>query len=186
MFDGKRMLEMLRGKRVVLVDDSLHRNTWESLVCALREALVNKNGVFEVSGRTEFKTEGFYSFIFRTEVAEAITKALRTWAQWVDANVDPSRSRVFFRGCSASHFKGGQWNSGGSCDGEIRPMTNETHLSPYPWMMSIVENVISEMKIPVLYLNITKMTDYRKDGHPSIYRIAGNQRSPGMDQDCSH
>ncbi|KAK6930242.1 PC-Esterase [Dillenia turbinata] len=122
----------------------------------------------------------------KLEVVQAYTKALRTWAQWVDTNVNPSRTRVFFRGYSASHFKGGQWNSGGNCNGETQPITNETYLSPYPWMMSILENVISEMKIPVLYLNITKMTDYRKDGHPSIYRIAGNQRNPGMYQDCSH
>ncbi|KAK6930243.1 PC-Esterase [Dillenia turbinata] len=64
-FDGNRMLEILRGKRVVFVGDSLNRNMWESLVCALRETLVNKSGVFEVSGRREFKTQGSYSFIFR-------------------------------------------------------------------------------------------------------------------------
>ncbi|KAK6921821.1 PC-Esterase [Dillenia turbinata] len=64
-FYGKRMLEILRGKRLVFVGDSLNRNMWESLVCALREALITKNGVFEISRRRGFKTQGFYSFIFR-------------------------------------------------------------------------------------------------------------------------
>lgn len=41
----------------------------------------------------------------KLEVADAYTRALRTWAQWVDANVDPTRTRVFFRGYSASHFR---------------------------------------------------------------------------------
>ncbi|KAK2990271.1 hypothetical protein RJ640_014723 [Escallonia rubra] len=266
-FDGLKMLEMLRGKRVVFVGDSLNRNMWESLVCALRASLYNKSRVFEASGRRQFRTQGFYSFRFkdyrcsidfikspflvqewkiadkagtrretlrldmiqgssrkyhdadiiifntghwwthqktykgnnyfqegnhvytRLEVADAYTRALKTWAQWVDSHVNPSRTRVFFRGYSASHFKGGQWQSGGNCDGETEPITNETHLAPYPWMMSILESVIAEMKTPVFYLNVTRMTDYRKDGHPSIFRPAkvhNTGRNTGMIQDCSH
>jgi hypothetical protein len=38
-------------------------------------------------------------------VLEAFRKALTTWARWVDANVDPMKSLVFFRGYSASHFR---------------------------------------------------------------------------------
>lgn len=82
--------------------------------------------------------------------------------------------------------RGGQWNSGGNCDGETQPITDDAYLAPYPWMMSVLESVISEMKTPVFYLNITKMTDYRKDGHPSIFREARGQRYAGIVQDCSH
>ncbi|OAY56092.1 protein trichome birefringence-like 4 isoform X2 [Manihot esculenta] len=263
-FDGRKMLEMLRGKRLVFVGDSLNRNMWESLVCALRESLKNKSRIFEVSDRRELRTQGFYSFKFidynssvdfvkspflvqewkasdktrsrketlrldmiqatstkyheadiiifntghwwthqktykgkdyfqegshvynRLQVTEAYTKALGTWAQWVDANIDGSRTRVFFRGYSASHFRKGQWNSGGHCENETQPVRNDTGLAPYPWMMSILESVISEMKTPVFYLNISKMTDYRKDGHPSIYRQPEIRRTHGMTQDCSH
>ncbi|XP_012084027.1 protein trichome birefringence-like 4 [Jatropha curcas] len=263
-FDGRKMLEMLKEKRLVFVGDSLNRNMWESLVCALRESLKNKSRIFEVSDRREFKTQGFYSFKFidyncsidfvkspflvqewkasdrngtkretlrldmiqgtstkyndadiiifntghwwthqktfkgkdyfqegnhvynRLQVTEAYTKALGTWAQWVDAKIDTSHTRVFFRGYSASHFRKGQWNSGGHCDGEKQPITNGSDLAPYPWMMSILESVISEMKTPVFYLNITKMTDYRKDGHPSIYRQPETKRTKEIIQDCSH
>jgi len=59
------MLEMLRGKRMVFVGDSLSRNMWESLVCAVRTSTVDKTRVFEVSGRRQFRTEGFYSFVFK-------------------------------------------------------------------------------------------------------------------------
>lgn len=46
------------------------------------------------------------------------------------------------------------------------------------------------MKTPVFYLNITRITDYRKDAHPSIYRkqylTEEERRSPLRYQDCSH
>jgi GDSL/SGNH-like Acyl-Esterase family found in Pmr5 and Cas1p len=58
------MLERLRGKRLVFIGDSLNRNMWESLVCALRHSVKDKLKVFEASGRHEFRTEGSYSFLF--------------------------------------------------------------------------------------------------------------------------
>ncbi|GFP99628.1 protein trichome birefringence-like 4 [Phtheirospermum japonicum] len=64
---------------------------------------------------------------------------------------------------------------------------NDAHLGPYPWMMRALETEISRMKTPVFYLNITKMTDYRKDGHPSIFRQSAPTRKNGsFFQDCSH
>lgn len=59
------MLERLRDKRLAFVGDSLNRNMWESLVCVLRNSVKDKNNVVEISGRREFKTEGFYSFLFK-------------------------------------------------------------------------------------------------------------------------
>ena len=37
--------------------------------------------------------------------------------------------------------------------------------------MRALDYVLQEMKTPVVYLNISRLTDYRKDGHPSIYRM---------------
>ncbi|KAK1620355.1 hypothetical protein QYE76_025872 [Lolium multiflorum] len=91
---------------------------------------------------------------------------------------------------TASHFSGGQWNSGGSCDKETEPITNEQYLIPYPQKMSILEEVLHGMKTPVAYMNITRMTDYRKEGHPSIYRkqklSEEERKAPELYQDCSH
>jgi hypothetical protein len=64
---------------------------------------------------------------------------------------------------------GGQWNSGGSCDKETEPITKEQYVIPYSQKMSILEEMLHRMKTLVAYLNITKMTDYRK-GHPSVNR----------------
>uniref|UniRef100_A0A7N1A518 Trichome birefringence-like C-terminal domain-containing protein n=1 Tax=Kalanchoe fedtschenkoi TaxID=63787 RepID=A0A7N1A518_KALFE len=56
--------------------------------------------------------------------------------------------------------------------------------------MLVLEKVIHGMKTPVSYLNITRITDFRKDGHPSIYRRqhvpAEEQKAPLKFQDCSH
>ncbi|XP_047064033.1 protein trichome birefringence-like 1 [Lolium rigidum] len=123
-------------------------------------------------------------------VVDAFHKALVTWSKWIDANVNPKKTTVMFRGYSASHFSGGQWNSGGSCDKETEPIKNEHYLSTYPPKMSILEDVIHKMRTPVVYLNITRLTDYRKDAHPSIYRkqhlTEEERRSPEIYQDCSH
>ena len=62
------MLNMLRGKRLVFVGDSLSRNMWQSLICALRESFKDKSRNNEVFGRRKFRTKGFYSFRFRVSL----------------------------------------------------------------------------------------------------------------------
>ena len=123
-------------------------------------------------------------------VLEAFRKALTTWGRWVEKNVNPDKSLVFFRGYSASHFSGGQWNSGGACDSETEPIKNETYLTPYPDKMKVLERVLKGMRTRVTYLNITRLTDYRKDGHPSVYRKQSlsdkEKKTPLLYQDCSH
>ncbi|KAJ0513287.1 putative PMR5 domain, PC-Esterase [Helianthus annuus] len=267
--DGSHMLQLLRGKRLVFVGDSLNRNMWESLVCILRNSVKDQSKVYEASGRHHFRSEPSYSFVFKDynctveffvapfivresvtkdkngekketlrldligtsadqyktadivvfntghwwthektakgkdyyqegshvynelNVLEAFRKAITTWGRWVDANVNPSKTLVFFRGYSASHFRGGQWNSGGQCDNEVEPIKNTTYLSPYPDKMKVLEKVLRNMKTRVSYLNITRLTDFRKDGHPSIYRKQHyseqeKRHSPLHFQDCSH
>lgn len=59
------MLDMLKGKRLVFVGDSLNRNMWESLVCILRNSVKDQTKVFEANGRQVFRGEAAYSFIFK-------------------------------------------------------------------------------------------------------------------------
>ncbi|KAF5175273.1 trichome birefringence [Thalictrum thalictroides] len=126
----------------------------------------------------------------RLKVMDAYTKALNTWGRWIDNNVDVKKSQVFFRGYSVTHFRGGQWNSGGQCHQETEPIYNDTFLAKYPVKMRALEQLLPKMKTPVVYLNISKLTDYRKDAHPSIYRkeykTAEEKLAAVGSQDCSH
>ncbi|KAL9240956.1 hypothetical protein vseg_015120 [Gypsophila vaccaria] len=260
-------LERMRGRRLVFVGDSLNRNMWESLICILRSSVKDKTQVHEISGKREFKKQGFYAFRFeeynctidyvrapflvrestfqgqnrsfptlrldlmdestkmyhdadilifntghwwthektsrgedyyqegnyvypRLKALQAYGKALRTWGRWVDKNVDCNKTLVFFRGYSGTHFRGGQWNSGGQCHKETEPIFNETYLGQYPTKMRAFEAVLRKMKTPVMYLNVSRLTDYRKDAHPSIYRksyeTAKELTEAEKSQDCSH
>ncbi|XP_062016618.1 protein trichome birefringence-like 4 [Rosa rugosa] len=266
--DGKKMLRLLAGKRLVFVGDSLNRNMWESLLCVLRNSVEDKNKVYEVSGRQEFRTEDSFSFIFQDyncsveffqsqfivqewegkdkngskketlrldlmessadkykdadilifntghwwthektsnglgyyqegshvydelNGEEAYRRALTTWGRWVDTKVDPKKTAVFFRGYSPSHFRGGAWNSGGQCHGETKPTTETEYGGEYyPSQVKILDSVMKKMMTPIFYLNITAMTDFRKDAHPSVYRmpnLTAEERKETSIQDCSH
>lgn len=66
--DGHKMLDLLRGKRLVFVGDSINRNMWESLICILRNSVKNKKKVYEANGRVHFRGEASYSFIFKVTI----------------------------------------------------------------------------------------------------------------------
>lgn len=78
--------------------------------------------------------------------------------------------------------RGGNWNSGGHCREATHPL-NETLSTTYPEKNIIIEEIIKEMKTPVTLLNITSLSEYRIDGHPSIY---GRKIQSSRIQDCSH
>ncbi|KAL8254321.1 hypothetical protein R6Q59_032542 [Mikania micrantha] len=125
----------------------------------------------------------------RLKALDAYTRALSTWARWVDKNINTQKTQVIFRGYSFTHFRGGQWNSGGQCHKETEPIFNTSHLTNYPSKMRAFDNMLRVIKTHVIYLNISRLTDYRKDGHPSIYRTSYKTMSLEQRiaaQDCSH
>jgi GDSL/SGNH-like Acyl-Esterase family found in Pmr5 and Cas1p len=86
-------------------------------------------------------------------------------------------------------YRGGDWDSGGSCNGERNPIISGPLINSYPIKMRIVEEIINGMRFPVILLNVTKLTNYRKDGHPSIYGklLTNTQKKVSKrKQDCSH
>lgn len=258
-FNATKMLELIRGKRLVFVGDSLNRNQWESMLCLLMGAVKDPRKVYEARGRKITKDRGNYCFKFedykcsvefyvshylvheskarigkkkgqtlridamdkgssrwrgadilvfntahwwnhhktkaginyyqegdqvhpRLDVTTAFQRALLTWASWADKNINPHKTRVFFRSSAPAHFNGGQWNTGGHCREAFQPI-NETFNSIYPEKNLIVEEVLGQMKTPVTLLNITRLSDYRPDAHPSMY--GRKSINPGV-QDCSH
>jgi hypothetical protein len=63
-FDARKVLEMLRGKRLVFAGDSLNRNQWESMMCLLRQAVSDPSRIREARGRRITKKKGDYNFKF--------------------------------------------------------------------------------------------------------------------------
>ncbi|KAK6163169.1 hypothetical protein DH2020_000033 [Rehmannia glutinosa] len=127
----------------------------------------------------------------------ALEKGLRTWAKWVDNNIDISKSRVFFQGISPTHYNPSEWNAGGmttsrSCYGETMPMTGGTsggYPGTYPDQMKVVQEVLTSMNNPPFLLDITLLSAMRKDAHPSIYNgdlTPGQRANPDNSADCSH
>ncbi|KAL5699666.1 Protein trichome birefringence-like 5 [Ranunculus cassubicifolius] len=265
-FNATDFLERLKGRRLMLVGDSMNRNQFESILCLLREGLSDKTRMYETHGYKITKGRGYFVFkfedynctvefvrshflvregtringqgnsnptlsidridktarrwlqadilVFNTghwwthgktsrgknyykegetvyphfDATEAYTRAMKTWGKWIDANIDPTKKLVFYRGYSSAHYRGGDWDSGGTCNGEREPIFKDEYANGYPPKMKIVQEVIREMKVPVILLNVTKLTNFRKDGHPSVYgkNVTGLVKVSTKRQDCSH
>ncbi|KAK4253355.1 hypothetical protein QN277_010676 [Acacia crassicarpa] len=104
----------------------------------------------------------------------AMELAMGAWADWVSSKVDPLKKRVFFVTMSPTHLWSREWKpeSEGNCYGEKEPIGVEGYWgsgSDLP-TMRMVDNILSKMSSKVTVINITQLSEYRKDGHPSIYR----------------
>ncbi|KAG6512894.1 hypothetical protein ZIOFF_031033 [Zingiber officinale] len=65
LFDSRIMLDKLRNRRLVFVGDSIGRNQWESLLCMLSMAVLNKSSIYEVNRSPITKHTGFLVFKFK-------------------------------------------------------------------------------------------------------------------------
>ncbi|CAL5406632.1 unnamed protein product [Camellia sinensis] len=249
-FDGKDLLERLRGKRVIVVGDSLNRNQWESLACLLYSVIPSsrahihvQNGLHKLFVAKDYncsvefhwspflvqldtshangtkvlrldklvtsaeRWRGADIMVFNTghwwvhsgkfrawdlfgyrgeltkemDIESAVEMGMKTWAQWIDDNVDSTKTIVFFRSISPEH-KGKHW-----CYNVTLPiMDDESYAGdsfPKP-VIEVVERTIRGMKTPVKYLNITKLSEYRRDAHPMVYAAKKEKQQPVVD--CSH
>ncbi|KAG7027415.1 Protein trichome birefringence-like 34, partial [Cucurbita argyrosperma subsp. argyrosperma] len=125
--------------------------------------------------------------------------ALRTWADWMEVNINPNNTQVLFMSMSPIHDRGEEWgqNKGQNCYGETEQIAEVGYRGngTDPKMMKIVETVLAELKtrgLNVEMINITQLTEYRKEAHPSIYRkqweaLKPHQISnPSSYADCIH
>ncbi|XP_057787062.1 protein trichome birefringence-like 5 [Salvia miltiorrhiza] len=264
-FNATDFLVRIRGKRLMLVGDSMNRNQFESLLCLLREGLPDKTKMYETRGNKITKGRGYFIFkfedynctvefvrshflvregvrknaqgnsnptlsidridktaarwlradilVFNTghwwthgktsrgknyykegdyiypkfDAVEAYRRAIKTWATWIK-NKMSRQKLVFYRGYSSAHFRGGDWDSGGSCNGETEPVVQGAIIDNYPQKMTIVEEILKETKVQAVLLNVTRLTNFRKDGHPSVYgkNVTGLKKVSTRRQDCSH
>ncbi|KAF7816490.1 protein ESKIMO 1-like isoform X1 [Senna tora] len=128
----------------------------------------------------------------------AYERVVRTWSKWVDQNIDPNRTMVFFSSMSPLHIKSEDWNNpdGIKCAKETTPVVNMSsplEVGTDRRLFVISQNITQSMKVPVFFLNITTLSEYRKDAHTSVYTIRQGkmltpeqQSDPATYADCIH
>ncbi|KAI3966083.1 hypothetical protein MKW92_044661 [Papaver armeniacum] len=112
----------------------------------------------------------------------AFAKGLTTWSTWVDKNIDPKKTQVFYQGISPSHMRGKEWGfPNTTCADHTTPFNGTTYLGAPEPGVAVVKEALSKMSTPVTLLDVTTMSQLRKDAHPSHY--ANKARTS---RDCSH
>ncbi|XP_071738455.1 protein trichome birefringence-like 34 [Rutidosis leptorrhynchoides] len=129
----------------------------------------------------------------------AYKMALNTWSQWVHANINRDRTKMFFMGVTATHSKAEDWGGKhlGTCYKEKEPVKDENYWESGtdPKMLRILESTLGKLKakgVNVQLVNITQLTQQRKDGHPTLHRrlwrpLTDEQiKNPARTSDCTH
>ncbi|KAG0481183.1 hypothetical protein HPP92_012041 [Vanilla planifolia] len=98
---------------------------------------------------------------------------LKTWANWIDSNLKQSNTRIFFTTASPTHMRSADWGrkEGIRCYNETKPVRKRGY-----WgsgsdkdMMEVVSGVVERMKVRLTFINVTQLSEYRIDGHASVY-----------------
>ncbi|XP_068635365.1 protein trichome birefringence-like 33 [Aristolochia californica] len=254
-FNATFMWEMLRGKRMMFVGDSLNRGQFVSLVCLLHRVIPeNMKSMETYESLTVFRAENFNAtiefywapflvesnsdnavihrvtdrivragsikkharhwkgvdiLVFNTylwwmtgmkmkilrgsfqdeikdiiqmETEDAYRMALKSMIKWVEKNMDPHKTRVFFTTMSPSHEKSKEWGgaAGGNCYNQTTPLEDPTYWgsSASKGIMRVISEEIRKMKVPITVINITQLSHYRKDAHTSIYKKQWSPLTP--------
>ncbi|XP_052173765.1 protein trichome birefringence-like 34 [Diospyros lotus] len=126
--------------------------------------------------------------------------ALKTLSNWLDINVNRTKMQLFYVSMSATHVQAEEWGMQRhqTCLNETNPISIQGFRGNHgsdPRMMRAVEAMVSKLQekgLKMQMLNITQLSEYRKDGHPSIYRkqwrpLTKKQLSdPRNYADCTH
>ncbi|XP_057808197.1 protein trichome birefringence-like 34 isoform X1 [Salvia miltiorrhiza] len=102
---------------------------------------------------------------------------LTTWSNWLEININRTKTKLFFMSISPYHFFGETWEEKSFCYNQTMPISKGSYwgINTDVEIMHVAESIIQKMEtrgLNITYLNITQLSDYRNDAHPSIYRKA--------------
>ncbi|XP_051132340.1 protein trichome birefringence-like 28 isoform X2 [Andrographis paniculata] len=141
------------------------------------------------------------------ERVTAYERVMTTWANWVKHNIDHNRTSSFFVTMSPVHQESSNWNGpkGMGCALETVPiisMSNSNsnaslslslNMGTDRRLLEITRRVINATRIPVRLIDITTLSEYRKDAHTSVYTIRQGKlltpeqkADPATYADCLH
>lgn len=142
------------------------------------------------------RPDGIYK---RVQMPRVYEMALKTWSDWLEVHVNRTKTQMFFISMSPTHEKALEWggDEGQNCYSETEPIFKEGYRgeASCPEIMRVVEKTLDDLKtrgLNVQMINITQLSDYRKEGHQSIYRkqwepLKEEQISkPSSYADCIH
>ncbi|KAK4836305.1 hypothetical protein QYF36_021126 [Acer negundo] len=136
--------------------------------------------------------------IVELPMEDAYHMAMKSMLRGVKLNMDSKKTRVFFTSMSPSHGKSIDWGGepGQNCYNETTLIedTNYWGSDSRRGIMKVIGEVFGfgGSKVPITFLNITQLSNYRKDAHTSIYKKQWNPSTPEQEAnpvsyaDCVH
>ncbi|KAL2317091.1 hypothetical protein Fmac_030967 [Flemingia macrophylla] len=120
--------------------------------------------------------------IVELSTEDAYRMAMKSMLRWVRLNMDPKKTRVFFTSMSPSHGKSIDWGGepGENCYNETTLIDDPTYWGSdcRKSIMQVIGEVFSKSKVPITFLNITQLSNYRRDAHTSIYKKQWSPLTP--------
>ncbi|KAF9624756.1 hypothetical protein IFM89_013837, partial [Coptis chinensis] len=214
IFNPSQFLELVRGKSLAFVGDSVGRNQMQSLICLLSRVeypVDVSTSTDELSRRWEyinynFTIENIWSpYLVKAREADpngpagtdlgvyySYRKAFRTAFRAINS-LKNFKGITFLRTFAPSHFENGLWNEGGNCVRRRPFLSTETHLDGQDlelYMTQLEEFKGAEREgvqtgKQFRLLDTTEATLMRPDGHPSKYGHWPEENAT-LYNDCVH
>ncbi|GJN22877.1 hypothetical protein PR202_gb10482 [Eleusine coracana subsp. coracana] len=136
--------------------------------------------------------------IVEMEAEEAYRLVLYQVVRWVEHNVDPKNSRVFFVTASPTHTDSREWGDdteGGNCYDRTWPISEAEasySTSHQQAMLRATGEVLAGSRVPVGVVNVTRLSEFRADAHTKTYKklwaepTPEQRADPRSYADCTH